>query len=513
GGRRAAVIHRAEGATPAAAEQHPAMPGVEAVRSLSGYAWSVVGVTALGFFMRVFLLGSPPLWRDEAFSAVVVRGGWLDMLEVVRHDSAPPLSYLILKLANTASSSPASLRMVSVLAGTAMVPTAAALGRRVGGNRAAILAATAMAVIPAYVVQARDVRMYALASAFVLASYLALWRAVEKPTFGRLAVYAACVALALYSQYFSLAAVGGGLVAAAIVLRPPPRVLVRLGIAAAVGVLALVPWLVAAVPQFQHAGSPFWVEPVGISRIEDLWQEFVAGDTLRSQYPHAVEINLLRLLACAAAAVGGLGWVALAWHSKAEARRRAVFLAAAGLVAVGALILVSFFRPLYDSRYAAVLEVPIVVAVGAGFAWLWPQRRPLGLLVAGTALALLAAHALALGPNPPNDDIRPLLDPLAGQVRDGDFVAVNGPTQYFTVIYYTDAETQARTHMIAASTRWYDGAAQYRADTWMTSIPSDVSGRVYVLAEDTAAPLPMPAGYAQREQRCAATYCLTTWGR
>jgi hypothetical protein len=135
------------------------------------------------------------------------------------------------------------------------------------------------------------------------------------------------------------------------------------------------------------------------------------------------------------------------------------------------------------------------------------------MLAVGLALALVAAHALALGPNPPNDDIRPLLAPLAGQVHDGDFVAVNGPTQYFTVIYYTDPETQARTHMIAGSIRWYDGVAQYRGDTWMKAIPAGVTGRVYVLADDTATALPTPAGYAQRDQRCAATYCLTTWSR
>ncbi|MFY9614328.1 MAG: glycosyltransferase family 39 protein, partial [Candidatus Dormiibacterota bacterium] len=303
------MIDRAEGTTPVAAERPSAVPGVDAVRSLSGYAWAVIGVTAHGFFMRVFLLGSPPLWRDEAFSAVVVRRGWLDMLDVVRHDSAPPLSYLLLKLANTVSSSPGSLRMVSVLSGTAMVPVAAALGRRMGGTRAAILAGATMAVIPAYVVQARDLRMYALGSALVLASCLAMWRAVEKPTFGRLAGDAALGALALYSVYFSLVAVVVALVVAAVVLRPPPQVMVRLGLAATAGVLALVPWLVVALPQFQHAGSPFWVQPVGISRIEDLWQEFVAGDTLRSQYPHAVEINVLRLFACGAAAIGGLGWV------------------------------------------------------------------------------------------------------------------------------------------------------------------------------------------------------------
>ena len=505
---------RAEGARPAATPRTSTLPGLQLTRSLSGYAWSVIGVTMLGFFFRVFLIGSPPLWRDEAFSAVAVRRPWLDMLDMVRHDSAPPLGFLLVKLANTISSTPSSLRMGSVLAGTAMVPVAAALGRRMGGNRAAILAGVTMAVIPAYVAQARDLRMYALASALVLASCLALWRAVERPSPARLAIYAACVALAVYSQYFAVLAIAGQLLAVVVVLRPSFRVLLKVGASAALGGATLVPWLIAAIPQFQHAGSPFWVQPVGISRIEDLWQEFVAGDSLRSQYPHAFEINVLRLLACAGAAVGGLGWIALAWRSHGEARRRMLFPAAAGLIAIGILLLVSLGRPLYDTRYAAVLEAPMVVAIGVGLAWLWSERRPLGAILAGLAVTLVAVHALALGPNPPNDEIRPLLTPLAGQVQQGDFLALDGPGQYYTVLYYTDAPTQARTHVIApGGVNWFDGTAQYRPDTWMTAVPGEVTGRVYVLTGSGSADLPMPSGYSLQGTQCSGAFCLQTWSR
>jgi mannosyltransferase len=421
--------------------------------------------------------------------------------------------YLLLKVANTISPAEGSLRMVSVLSGTAMVVVAAAIGRRVAGNRAGVFAGLAMAVMPAYVAQARDLRMYALASAFVLAGALALWRAVEQPRAGRLLALSACVGLACYSHYFAVVAVTSQLVVAAVILRPSRGTLLRVTLATVGGMATLVPWLLFALPQFQHVGSPFWVQPVGIARIKDLWQEFVAGDQLRGYYPHAAEINNLRLLACGAAAAGGIAWIVAAWRSHGETRRRFLLPAAMGLVPMVALILLSFGRPLYDTRYAAVLEAPLVVAVGLGLAWLWSQRRPWLAALVAVALALVAAHALALGPNPQNDDIRPLVAPLSGQVKDDDFVAIDGATQYFTVLYYTDASTQERTHVIEAAVQWFDGTALYRPDTWLPAIPPTVTGRIYVLADQVNSPLPMPPGYAVRDRRCAATYCLQTWSR
>jgi 4-amino-4-deoxy-L-arabinose transferase-like glycosyltransferase len=503
---------RAEGPAPAApVERTSAVPRLAAARSLSGYSWSVIGATALGFILRVFLLGTPPLWRDEAFSAVVVRRSWLDMFAVIRHDSAPPLSYILLKLANTVSSSPVSLRTSAVLAGTAMVPVAAALGRRAGAARAGVLAAAAMAVMPAYVAQARDIRMYALGGFFLLASLLTLWRAVDRPSVGRLAVHALCVALALFTSYLAVFGIVAETAAVLLVLRPPLRVLLRVALATAVAGVALVPWLLYALPQFQHAGVPFWVQPVGIGRVEDLWQEFVAGDTLRPQYPNAFAINLLRLLACAGAAIGGAGWIATVWQTRGAERRRALYPATAALLAIAVLIAVSLYRPLFDSRYAAMIELPAVVAVGAGLAWLWPRRRPLGAAAVALGLALMTAHAVALGPNPPNDDIRPLVAPLAGQVGGDDYVAVKGALQYFTVMYYADAPTQARIHVIEDRVSWYDGTAAYSADTWQQRVPP-VPGRVYVIAQEGTG-LDMPAGFSLRDQQCAAQYCLQTWTR
>ena len=157
---------------------------------MRGYAGRIWLITFAGLVVRVALLGYQPLWRDEAFTALTVQRSLGSMLTVVRHDSAPPLFYLIERLVATVSTSPAALRLAPALAGVAAIPIIAALGRRVAGDAGGTWAAVIAAVAPALLVSSLDARMYMIASALVLASTLCLLRALERPSLLRWALYA-----------------------------------------------------------------------------------------------------------------------------------------------------------------------------------------------------------------------------------------------------------------------------------------------------------------------------------
>ena len=236
----------------------PARPRVR----LSGYAAGLAAIGAAGLAARLVLLGRQPISRDEAFTAVVARRSWGGMLDVVRHDSAPPLSYVLDHVATVLSSSPSLLRLPSALAGAAAIPVAAALGRRLGGDAAGLGAAAVCAALPSLVIPSRDARMYALAATLVMTFALVLWRALERPDRGRLAGLAAVTAAALLTHYLDAVAVVATLAAAALVLRERgawPRVLA--GVAA--GAVPLAAWLPLAHAQADHAGQPFWASGLG----------------------------------------------------------------------------------------------------------------------------------------------------------------------------------------------------------------------------------------------------------
>src|ERR1700694_6223731 len=66
-----------------------------ACRFLASYAARVWAISVAGLLGRLLFIGYQPLWRDEAFTAVVVQRPLGQMLAAVRGGSAPPLLSLI----------------------------------------------------------------------------------------------------------------------------------------------------------------------------------------------------------------------------------------------------------------------------------------------------------------------------------------------------------------------------------------------------------------------------------
>jgi hypothetical protein len=90
---------------------------LRAVRST--YATRIGLITGVALVARVLFLDHQPLWRDEAFTSIVVQMPIGQMLDAVRMDSAPPLSYLLQHFIAPLWPGPAGLRLLSVGAGAA----------------------------------------------------------------------------------------------------------------------------------------------------------------------------------------------------------------------------------------------------------------------------------------------------------------------------------------------------------------------------------------------------------
>ena len=473
------------------------------------YAWAVAGITAFAAVIRVMFLWRPPLWRDEAFTAEVVsRPSVGSMLDAVRHDSAPPLSYLLLHVVAMVNSSAASLRLVSVAAGTCAVPIAAALGRRCGGMRAGLFAAAALAVAPAFVTSARDARMYALATTLVMLCVLTLWRAIDAPTWGRVITHGLAVALAMYTQYFAVFAIAAALLAGIVLLGASRATAVRVTGATAAGGATLAPWLVAAAPQFQHAATPFWVLPVGITSAVGVISQFFAGTPVDPGTPDKFALQIMQGLAIAG---GVAGWLALmvAIRRGTAHGRPAALLAASGLGAIAILVAVSLWHPLLEARYASVLWGPLAVLIGVGLA----QLRPPIVAVAALAAMLLSSVSLSVGHlNPDAPDAAAYLNAHAGP---HDYISATAE-QYQLMQYYGNARTRDDLHITADSVAWYWGTAAYPPDAVVPRVPASVAhsgGTVYTVGTATDGPPALPAGYTEHDHQCWVGICVAAYRR
>jgi mannosyltransferase len=179
---------------------------VESDRRLARW-WPLAALVVLAAALRLATLDQQSFWYDEAFTPVHVLHSGLGatLRAVVHHENTPPLWYLLAWAdARLFGDGALALRLPSALAGILTVPVVWAIGARLVGRRAAVIAAAIVAVNPLFVWYSQEARAYGL---FVLTSALAMLcfvRALDAPSARRMAAFALAGALALLTHYFAV---------------------------------------------------------------------------------------------------------------------------------------------------------------------------------------------------------------------------------------------------------------------------------------------------------------------
>src|SRR5262249_44391928 len=157
-------------------------------RRTSPWPALLVGAVVLAGVALRFITHSD-LWLDEALSVNVARLPLSDLHAALRHDGAPPLYYALLHFWIRAfGTGDLATRSLSGVLSVATLPLAWLAGNRLGGRRVAAFALVAVATSPYAIRYGTEARMYALIMLLVFAGYLAVLRALELPSLGRLAV-------------------------------------------------------------------------------------------------------------------------------------------------------------------------------------------------------------------------------------------------------------------------------------------------------------------------------------
>jgi mannosyltransferase len=263
-------------------------------------------------------LGTPALWADELATWGAVRLDWGPLVRLAGHVDAVVLPYFAVEKlwTSVAGTSPAALRLPSVLAMAGAAALVAVLGRRVSGRRVGVLAGLTFAVVPATSRFAQEARPYAFVVLFAVLATLLLVRFLDRPGPATGLPYALAVAGLGAFHLIALLL----LVAHAVVARR------RLAGWAAWAGAGVVPVLPLAWYGTRQSGQVSWIPPAHLHTILAAPDSiFVAGE------------------------VGGalivLGVLAF------SRRRPAPMLAAWALVPVVVLAAVAQFTPLFWPRY------------------------------------------------------------------------------------------------------------------------------------------------------------------
>jgi hypothetical protein len=233
--------------------------------------------------------------------------------------------------------------------------------------------------------------MYALVMLLVLWGYLALRRALEKPSIGRLAVVAVVTALLVYAQYWSfyvVAVVGIGLLIAwrrgrAETRRAAPRIIVAI----AIGGLTLIPWLSTLTYQLEHTGTP-WGDPVvpwfGVAQS---MIGFVGGDESAEAFILLLPMLLLPLLALFGAALDQRR-VELDLRTRPAVRWELT----AGFAVLFLGLVVSWAGDTtFDARYASVMYPLFLLGAAYGLTVFADRRVRMGVLAIVIALGFVSS--------------------------------------------------------------------------------------------------------------------------
>lgn len=350
----------------------PAVTTSEAkVRDPLDLRLAVALALAIGIWFR--FVTKSDLWLDEALTVNVAHLPAHEIPNWLRHDGAPPLYYELLHYWMKAfGTSDLAARSLSGVFSVASLPLAWFCGKRVGGRATAWIAVLVLAASPYAFVYATSVRMYSLETLLVFAGILAVRRAFERPSLGRVALVGGLAAILLYTQYWGfyvVAAVGLFLLATMRRSEEHRVAAVRMLIALAVGVAAFIPWLPTFLYQVKHTGTPWGKAQLPPTPIGETFQDFAGGLT------HQGWILLFGFIVLVF--LGSFGTPINAWHIDIDLH------AQPGIrweAAVGAAVLLIgttaswAARSAFQPRYAAVVFPFFVLVVARGIT-VFVERR------------------------------------------------------------------------------------------------------------------------------------------
>jgi mannosyltransferase len=331
-------------------------------------------VCVIGAALRFATLDVQSLWFDEAVTAQLMRLDLPDLLHAIPgSESSPPLYYLLEWLwTQLFGTGEVGLRSLSALLGTATIPAVWALGRRLGGNRAGLVAAALLAVNPMLIWFSQEARAYALLALLGALAALLWLRALELPKTSRLLAWGLVGALALATHYYAIFLVGPQ----ALWLAYRPRTVRARAIALALPVTAAAALAPLALAQRANDSAAFISNSALATRLAQVPKQFVLG------YNAPLEIALALVSALALLlAIGGLLLLLLVLRrvdTGEAARADALRLTAIGAAALVAPVLAAAAGEDHVITRNLLAVLPIAAALaGAGIAALgevapWP---------------------------------------------------------------------------------------------------------------------------------------------
>src|SRR5579859_5769184 len=235
---------------------------------------------ALG--LRLFHLSQRVIWFDEANSLLIAQAAPAQIANAVLDDTHSPFYYVALHYWQFLCHGEMGARLLSVFAGAATVLIVYFLGSELVGCTAGLLSAALFSLCPLHIWYSQEIRMYALQTLLLSASFLFMMLALRRERAVFWVVYNILTAMSLYTQYISIFAVIGQNIFVLIYYRKDHRRIRDWFLAQATMALLFAPWLPGFLAQMKIATSSTWsspLEPKQVFGVLSLFSGAYVGDS------------------------------------------------------------------------------------------------------------------------------------------------------------------------------------------------------------------------------------------
>jgi len=372
-------------------------------------------ILTIGLFLRLYNLGKPDFWNDEACSIVFSKN-----LGYIFCDMHPPFYYALLKFwIFIAGETEFRIRLLSAIFSIVTVFFIFKLGQKMFNKNIGLIGAFILSVSPIHLWYAQEARSYVLITFLVTLCVYVFALIVYENRKDLHSVFAILLLLCLYTEYISffiLAATG------VVFIFKQPRFFLKewilSWIAALAGFLAWAPvfWI-----QFTNVVRDFWIEKVSQNTLINTLQNFNLG--YESGY-HISNIAVFLFL-----------FLAGIFLSKKQERIKVTMLASMIAVPFAALFIMSATRPVYLDRQLLPVTVFYYLLIAKGIE---SFKNPLKILPLALVLSMLflSVPGYYKAVNSNKKSFKPLVDYIRQGLKEDDVLCITTGSAVTTVPYY-----------------------------------------------------------------------------
>ena len=372
------------------------IPRVIPRRGIAGAGLALGAVVIAAGIVARFLAPSG-LWLDEALSVNIAKLPLGQMPGALVQDGSPPLYYLLLHFWMLLfGQGDFAVRALSGVFSVATLPFVWLAGKRVGDRRTAWAALLLAASSPWAVYYGSYTRMYSLMAFEAVLTLLALHRALEVPSRGRLVCVGALTAALVYTHYWDLYLVGmaalwvlwwawSETVRGKLAPGGYPGAARRVFLAMVGGGALFLPWAQVFVFQALHTGTP-WSVPPGPADLLRVFGYFAGV----GPWAGLLDFVLFGLVALGLFAHAGPRAASVVLELRAQPRARFPGFLLVGTLAV-AVAVGAVTGAAFDQRYIAVVFPLFILICALGLTTFHSRKVTAGVLAIACTAGLLSA--------------------------------------------------------------------------------------------------------------------------